>query len=224
MSRQTLQLNDPIYDYLLSISLHEPEILTALREETAGHPMARMQIAPEQGQFFSFLVKALKVRNAIEVGVFTGYSSLAIALAMPDNGRLIACDIDHAITQTAQRYWQKAGVANKIDLRIAPAIKTLDELIDDGQAGTFDFAFIDAHKPEYIDYYERALTLIRPNGVLAIDNVLWNGNPVNPEKQDEDTVAIRNFNEHLHGDSRVFISTLPVGDGVTLALKNQASN
>lgn len=220
MSRQSLQLDDQLYNYLLSISLREPDLFEQLREETAKHPMARMQIAPEQGQFIVFLLKALQVKSAIEVGVFTGYSSLCIATALPEDGKLVACDISTEYTDIARRYWDKARVTEKVDLRIGPAIETLDAMIDDGQSGQFDFAFIDAHKPEYIEYYERCLVLLRQHGVIMIDNVLWNGNPVNPAKQDEDTVAIRGFNEHIHNDDRVFISTLPVGDGITLALKN----
>lgn len=220
MSRQSLQLNDQVYDYLLSISLREPELLTKLREETAAHPMSNMQIAPEQGQFFSFLVKALKVQKAIEVGVFTGYSSLSIALAMPKNGKLVACDIDAEVTKKAEKYWQLADVHKKIDLQIGPAIETLDMLITQGQSEQFDFAFIDAHKPEYIDYYERLLKLIRPGGVIVIDNVLWSGDVADLEKKDENTVAVREFNQHVYNDDRVFISMIPVADGLTLAFKN----
>ena len=221
MSRQSLQLNDHVYDYLLSTSLHEHDLLKELRDETARLPMARMQIAPEQGQFFSFLIKALNVEKAIEIGVYTGYSSLAIAMAMPDQGKLIACDIVPETSRIAQRYWDKAGVSNKVDLHIAPALDTLDKLIDKGLNGHFDFAFIDAHKPEYIDYYECLLQLIRDGGVIAIDNVLWSGDVADPEKQDEDTVAIREFNQHIYHDTRVFISMIPVADGITLAIKNR---
>ncbi|MCG8378998.1 MAG: class I SAM-dependent methyltransferase [Proteobacteria bacterium] len=220
MSRQSLQLDDQVYDYLLSISLRESDLLKKLREETAELPLARMQIAPEQGQFFSFLIKVLNVKNAIEIGVFTGYSSLCIAMAMADDGKLIACDIDEEYTNLAQSYWSKAGVEKKIDLRLAPAIETLDKLIEENKTGFYDFIFIDAHKPEYIDYYERSLKLLKTGGVIAVDNVLWDGNPVDPEKQDEDTNAIRAFNEHVFQDKRVFISTIPVGDGVTLVTKN----
>lgn len=219
MSRKSIQLDDQVYNYLLSVSLREPQILKECREETAKHPLANMQIAPEQGQFISFLIKSLHVKKAIEVGVFTGYSSLSIAMALPEDGHLDACDIDPEMTAIAQKYWDKANVAEKIKLRIGPAIETLDELIEANQIDSYDFAFIDAHKPEYIDYYERLLRLIKPGGVILVDNVLWSGNPADNEKQDEDTVAIRQFNIHLLNDERVFISMLPVADGITLALK-----
>ena len=219
MTRKSLQLSEQVYDYMLSVSLREPTILKELREETAKHPLANMQIAPEQGQFFSFFIEALNVRNAIEIGVFTGYSSLAIALALPDDGKLIACDNDPEATKIAQRYWEKAGISKKIKLRIGPAIETLEQMIRKGQENLFDFGFIDAHKPEYIDYYERLLKLIRPGGIVIIDNVLWSGHPANDEVQDEDTIAIRQFNQHLHNDDRVKISMLPLADGVTLVFK-----
>ena len=198
MTRQSLQLDDAVYNYLLSVSLRESQILKECRTETAKLPLARMQIAPEQGQFISFLITLLNVNKALEIGVYTGYSSLCIATALPDNGHLDACDIDSEITAIAKSYWLKAGLAEKISLHIGPAISTLDKLIESNQSDTYDFAFIDAHKPEYIDYYERALQLIRKGGVILIDNVLWSGYPVNLEIQDEDTIAIRQFNEHLH--------------------------
>jgi predicted O-methyltransferase YrrM len=219
MTRQSLQLDDAVYNYLLSVSLRESQILKECRTETAKLPLARMQIAPEQGRFISFLITLLNVNKALEIGVYTGYSSLCIATALPDNGHLDACDIDSEITAIAKSYWLKAGLAEKISLHIGPAISTLDKLIESNQSDTYDFAFIDAHKPEYIDYYERALQLIRKGGVILIDNVLWSGYPVNLEIQDEDTIAIRQFNEHLHSDERVMISMLPVADGITLVLK-----
>lgn len=219
MTRKSLNISDQVYDYLLSVSLDEPAILAQCREETARHPMARMQIAPEQGQFFRFLVQSLQVKQAIEVGVFTGYSSLAIGLALPDDGRLLACDHDPEVTRQARRYWEAAGIAHKIDLRLGPALNTLDELIRDQHANRYDFAFIDADKPEYIDYYERLLTLIRPGGVIAVDNVLWNGDVADDDCQDEDTVAIRRFNDHVYRDERVTMTLLPVADGITLLLK-----
>ena len=220
MSRQSLQLNDQAHDYLLSNSLREAKVLKALREETARHPLGYMQIAPEQGQFFAFLTRALGVRQAIEIGVFTGYSSLSVALALPAGGRLVACDIDAETTRIARRYWQEAGVGDKVELRLGPAIRTLDTLIAEGHAGQFDFAFVDGHKPEYVDYYERLLSLVRTGGVIAIDNVLWSGHPADAAKQDEDTNAIRAFNQYIHKDQRVFISMIPVADGITLALKH----
>ena len=219
MSRQSLQLNDQVYDYLLSNSLQEPQILRELRAQTARHPLGHMQIAPEQGQFFTFLTRALHIKKAIEIGVFTGYSSLSVALAMPVDGKLIACDNDAEVTRIARQYWQKAGVEKKIELRLGSAIATLDAILAEGAAGQFDFAFIDGHKPEYIDYYERLFTLIKTGGVIAIDNVLWSGSPADAREQDENTNAIRAFNQHLYRDKRVFISMLPVADGITLALK-----
>lgn len=215
-----MQLDEQVYNYLLSVSLREHQILNECREQTAKHSMARMQIAPEQGQFISLLIKLLHVKKAIEIGVFTGYSSLSIAMALPDDGHLDACDIDPEMATVAQQYWDKANVAKKISLHIGPALETLDKLISSNQTNSYDFAFIDAHKPEYIDYYERLLQLIKPGGIILIDNVLWSGNVADDKNQDEDTVAIRHFNEHLHNDERVFISMLPVADGITLALKN----
>lgn len=220
MSRKSIQLDEQVYNYLLSVSLREPQILQECRAETAKHPMARMQIAPEQGQFISFLIKLLHVKKALEIGVFTGYSSLSIAMSLPEDGHLDACDSDPEVTAIAKKYWNKANVREKINLHIGPAIETLDTLLEENKNNTYDFAFIDAHKPEYIDYYERALRLIRPGGVIFVDNVLWSGNVADKSKQDEDTVAIRNFNEHVNNDDRVMISMLPVADGITLAMKN----
>lgn len=216
MSNRTLTINDPLYEYLLHVSLREPEILWRLRRETGYLEMANMQISPEQGQFMALLVRLLGVHRAIEVGVFTGYSALAVALALPRDGELIACDINRDWTDMAQRYWQEAGVAHKIDLRLAPAGQTLQKLIDGGGAGSFDFAFIDADKVNYPRYYEACLQLIRPGGLIAIDNVLWGGDVIDDDKQDEDTIAIREINEMLHADERVDISLVPIGDGLTL--------
>ncbi|MBI4005243.1 MAG: class I SAM-dependent methyltransferase [Gammaproteobacteria bacterium] len=219
MSRKTINLTDDLYAYLLSISLQESAIQRELREETAKHPMAMMQIAPEQGQFMALLIQLINAKNIIEIGVFTGYSTLCMAMALPDDGRIIACDINEDYTNIAGKYWQKAGVAGKIELRLAPAIEIMDELLDRGQAGHYDFVFIDAEKSEYLDYYERALKLLRPGGLITIDNVLWSGKPANPEELDKDTVAIRDFNKRLFKDTRVNISLLPIADGLTLALK-----
>ncbi len=215
-----MQLDDQVYNYLLSVSLREAQILQECRAETAKHPMVRMQIAPEQGQFISFLIKILHVKKALEIGVFTGYSSLCIAMSLPDDGHLDACDNDPEVTAIAKKYWNKANVAEKINLHIEPAIETLDKLLEENKNDTYDFAFIDAHKPEYIDYYERALRLIRSGGLILVDNVLWSGNPTDENIQDEDTVAIRDFNEHVKNDNRVMISMLPVADGITLVMKN----
>ena len=219
MSKKSLGLDNQLYDYLLSVSLREPDILRQLREETARHPAAIMQIAPEQGQFMALLVQLLGATKTLDIGVFTGYSSLSVALALPPNGKIIACDVSEEDTAIARRYWNAAGVADKIDLRLAPALDTLDELLTSGQAGTFDFAFIDADKRNYDAYYERSLQLIRPGGLIAIDNVLWAGRVADPQEQDNQTNTIRAFNEKLHHDERVTLSLVPIADGLTLALK-----
>jgi caffeoyl-CoA O-methyltransferase len=219
MSNQTIGLTDALHQYLLNTSLREPEVLLALREETAKLPTANMQIAPEQGQFMAMLVHLCGARNIIEVGVYTGYSSLAMALALPENGRLLACDVSEEYTNIAQRYWSEAGVSSKIDLHLAPAIETLQTLRDDGAAGRFDIAFIDADKANYDEYYEHCLALLRQGGLIIVDNVLWGGSVIDPDKQDEDTCAIRAFNQKLLNDQRVDISLVPIGDGLTLARK-----
>ncbi len=219
MLRKTLGLDDQLYHYLLSTSLREPEILRQLRYETDYHPRAGMQIAPEQGQFMALLVQLIGARKTLEVGVFTGYSSLCVALALPPDGKIVACDVSEEYTAIARRYWQKAGMADKIDLRLAPAIETLDQLLAAGQAGTFDFAFIDADKENYSGYYERSLQLVRPGGLVAIDNVLWSGRVADPQDQEESTRAIRAFNAKLHHDERVTLSLVSISDGLTLALK-----
>ncbi|MEB3338635.1 MAG: class I SAM-dependent methyltransferase [Leptolyngbyaceae bacterium] len=219
MSNQTLGLEPQLYQYLLGISLREPEVLSQLRKETASHPQGRMQIAPEQGQFMALLLQLMGAKKVLEVGVFTGYSSLSMALALPPDGRIIACDVSEAYTSVARRYWEQAGVADKIDLRIAPALETLDQLLAEGQAGSFDFAFIDADKSNYWNYYERSLQLLRPGGLIAIDNVLWSGRVADPGDQDSLTVAIRSFNALISQDQRVSLSLVPIADGLTLALK-----
>jgi caffeoyl-CoA O-methyltransferase len=219
MSSKTLGLSDELSAYLQQVSLRDSEVLERLRDETRGMPMAGMQVSAEQGQFMQLLVKALGIRRAIEIGVYTGYSSLCVALAMPDDGRIIACDISEEWTSVAQRYWEEAGVTHKIELRLAPALETLDIMLENELNNSFDFAFIDADKTSYKDYYERALALIRPGGLIAIDNTLWNGAVVDESNQTDDTVAIREFNALVHADERVDISLLPIGDGLTLALK-----
>lgn len=221
MANSTLGLENQLYDYLLAISLREPDILASLREETAKHPMAQMQIAPEQGQFMELLVQLMGARKTIEIGVFTGYSSLCVALALPPNGQIIACDVSEEYTAIARRYWEAAGVANKISLQLGPAINTLDKLIAEGQAGTFDFAFIDADKENYEAYFERSLQLVRNGGLIVIDNVLWSGRVADPQVQDESTTAIRTFNDKLRNDPRVTLSVVPIADGLTLALKRR---
>ena len=219
MSNKYLPLNDQIYEYLHAVSLREHDALRRLREETARMSESNMQIAPEQGQFMALLVQLLNARKTLEVGVFTGYSSLAVALALPPEGRVVACDVSEEWTAVARRYWQEAGVAHKIDLRLAPALDTLDALLRDGQAGSFDFAFIDADKSNYEAYYERALELVRVGGLVCIDNVLWSGRVADPGETDEDTAAIRALNRKLHADERVALSLVPLADGLTLALK-----
>ncbi|GBE91926.1 class I SAM-dependent methyltransferase [Nostoc cycadae] len=220
MTTQTLGLEPNLYEYLLSVSVREPEILTQLRQETAQHPMGRMQIAPEQGQLMSLLVQLIGAQKTLEIGVFTGYSTLVVALALPKTGKVVACDISEEFTAIARRYWQQAGVAEKIDLHIAPALETLDRLLASGEAETFDFAFIDADKSNYDNYYERSLQLVRPSGLIAIDNVLWSGRVADSQVQDNRTKKIRAFNQKLHQDSRITLSLIPIADGLTLALKN----
>jgi len=221
MANSTLGLENQLYDYLLSISLREPDILASLREETAKHPMVQMQIAPEQGQFMELLVQLMGAKKTIEIGVFTGYSSLCVALALPPNGQIIACDVSEEYTAIARRYWEAAGVANKISLQLGSAINTLDKLIAEGQAGTFDFAFIDADKENYEAYFERSLQLVRNGGLIVIDNVLWSGRVADPQVQDTNTTALRSFNDKLRKDPRVTLSVVPIGDGLTLALKRR---
>jgi caffeoyl-CoA O-methyltransferase len=219
MSIRTLALTDALYAYLRSVSPPEPVVLRRLRQETAALDSAHMQIAPEQGQLLGLLARLVGVRQALEVGVFTGYSSLCVAQALPPDGRLVACDVSAEWTAVARRYWAEAGVADRVDLRLAPALETLQDLLDEGEAGRFDFAFIDAEKPEYPDYYELILRLLRPGGLVTVDNVLWSGRVSDPAQQDPDTVAIRAFNERLASDDRVHLSVVPIGDGLTLAMK-----
>ncbi len=218
MSRH-FSFDERSYQYLVDVSVREPEVAARLREETQKMAQAQMQIGAAQGQFMQLLVQLLGARKTLEVGVFTGYSSLWVALGLPADGRIIACDVSEEYTATARRYWKEAGVDGKIDLRLAPALETLDDLLADGQAGTFDFAFIDADKTNYENYYERALTLLRAGGLIAIDNVIWSGKVADAAEQDADTVAIRKLNEKLLHDERVSLSMLTVGDGLTLALK-----
>jgi len=219
MSNKTLALDDRLYDYLLSVSLREPDILARLREETSNRADAEMQIAPEQGQFMALLLKLIGARRSLEVGTFTGYSALVCALALPEDGQLIALDINEDTTEIAQRYWAEAGVENKIELRLGPAEDSLRNLIDGGDQGSFDFMFIDADKTGYATYYEMGLQLLRPGGVLAFDNVLWAGRVADPGAGDNDTQALKALNVQLHADPRVDISMVPIGDGLTLARK-----
>ena len=219
MAARPTYLTDGLYDYLLATSLREPEVLRRLREETSALPQAGMQIAPEQGQFMALLVELIGARRTLEVGTFTGYSALVVALALPAEGRVIACDVSPEFTAIARRYWAEAGVADKIELRLAPAVETLDGLLAEGQAGSFDFAFIDADKETYDTYYERALELLRPGGLIAVDNVLWSGAVADESRQDKETRAIRALNTKVLRDRRVAISMVPIGDGLMLARK-----
>ncbi len=217
--KKDLGLNDSFYQYFQSISLREPDILRSLRQETETLPLGRMQISPEQGQFMAFLVKLTNAKKTLEIGVFTGYSSLVVALALPPEGKIIACDISEEYTAIARRYWQQAKVDQKIDLKIAPALETLDKLIQNGQDNTFDFIFIDADKSNYNHYYEKALILLRSGGLIAIDNVFWGGKVADAQIQDNQTQKIRDLNEKLHKDERIMLSVIPIADGLTLALK-----
>jgi caffeoyl-CoA O-methyltransferase len=218
MARRSLELDDRLYDYLVQFGTRESDLLKDLRNETAKLPGAGMQIGPEQGAFMGLLVELIGARRALEIGTFTGYSSLCIAGAMPAEGKLICCDVSEEYTKVARNYWRRAGLESKIELRIGPAVATLDALI---QAGVepFDFAFIDADKTNYSNYYERAMKLVRPGGLIAIDNVLWGGDVANPAENDEDTQAIRAVNEMVRNDERVTLALAPIGDGLTLARK-----
>jgi caffeoyl-CoA O-methyltransferase len=217
MSRRSIQLTEKLEEYVQTASLREPEVLRRLREETATMSHAGMQISPEQGQFMALLVRLIGARRYLEVGTFTGYSALSVALALPKDGKVVACDVSREWTSVGERYWREAGVASKIELRLAPALQTLDALIA-AKAPAFDFAFIDADKEYYDVYYERALKLVRRGGLIAIDNVLWSGSVINPAKKDADTTAIRALNIKLQKDERIDLSLLPISDGVTLAV------
>ena len=219
MSNTTLNLNDQLYQYLLNVSLKESDVLKALREETANMPEHNMQISPEQGQFMRLLVQLINGKRGIEIGVFTGYSALSVALGLPDDGQLIALDVSEEWTNIGRRFWEMAGVTHKIDLRIAPALESLQNLVAEGKEGAFDFAFIDADKENYYNYYEYCLQLLRPNGLIAIDNVLWSGRVADLNETEAETVAIRDLNEKLHNDERIDLSLLPLSDGVTLIRK-----
>lgn len=219
MSNRSIVLTDSLYEYMTDVSLRESPLLLALREETSELTQRAMQISPEQGQFMALLARLTGARRCLEVGVFTGYSSLVTALALPDDGSIVACDVSEEWTAVARRYWREAGVAHKIELRLAPATETLDDLLAQGRAGTFDFAFIDADKTNYLAYYERTLALLRTGGLALVDNTLWSGRVADPEVADADTVALRHFNEVLHRDERIDLSLLPLGDGLTVVRK-----
>lgn len=219
MSRATLAMTDSLYQYYLANSLREHPILTELRQETSKMSAGKMQIAPEQGQFMAFLVQLFDARKTLDIGVFTGYSSLAVALSLPQDAKVIACDVNEEWTRVAQQYWQRAGQQNKIELRLGDARQTLQSLIQQGEAETFDFAFIDADKQNYDEYYELSLRLLRKNGVIAIDNVFQDGRVADESMRDDNTVAIRALNAKLHNDARVALSMLPMADGLTLVRK-----
>lgn len=219
MSTHSISVDERLRNYMLDVSLREHPELRALRDETAKHEMARMQVSPEQGQLMQMLIRMLGAKTCIEVGTFTGYSALAVALALPDDGRLVACDISDEYTQIGVPFWERAGVSDKIDLRIAPASETLDKMIAAGETGSYDFAFIDADKPGYPDYFERCLTLMRIGGVIAVDNIFMGGGVADPEAESDNVVAMRNFNALIKEDNRVEISLIPIGDGLTLARK-----
>lgn len=219
MSRRTLPLTDELHAYLVAHSVREHPLLRRLREETATMPEAGMQIAPEQGQFMALLVRLMDARRALEVGVFTGYSSLSVALALPEDGIVTACDVSEEYTRVARRFWDDAGVGHKVELRLGPAVETLDRLLAEGRREWYDFAFIDADKTAYDDYFERALTLIRPGGLILLDNVLRDGAVVDVSDTDPGTIAIRSINDKIYRDERVDVSMLPLADGLTLARK-----
>ena len=219
MTTRTLSVTPDIHRYLVEHSVHEHPLLSKLREVTSSMPNAQMQIGPEQGQFMALLARLLGARRCIEVGVFTGYSSLAVALALPEEGRIVACDVSEEWTSIARSFWREAGVEHKIQLKLQPAVKTLEELLAAGGANSYDFAFIDADKPAYGTYYELLMKLVRPGGLITVDNTLWSGDVANPAKNDANTVALREFNDRLYRDDRIDLSLLPIGDGLTLARK-----
>jgi predicted O-methyltransferase YrrM len=219
MSRTTLNMTDELYQYYLANSLREAPVLEKLREETAKMSSAKMQIAPEEGQFLAFLVRMIGAKKTLDIGVFTGYSSLVVALALPSDGKVIGCDHNDEWTKTAKKYWELAGVSHKIDLQLAPAVDTLNALLTKGQANTFDFIFIDADKKSYDDYYELSLALLRPSGLIAIDNVFLGGKVADPMDDDESAVAIRALNAKLLVDDRIDLTTVPIADGLAMVRK-----
>jgi caffeoyl-CoA O-methyltransferase len=219
MTDRRLLVTDDLHRYLVEHSVREPEVLARLRAAAASLPLAQMQIGPEQGQLMALLAKLIDARRCIEIGVFTGYSSLAVALALPPDGRILACDVSEEWTAIARRFWREAGVDHKIELKLQPAVRTLEERLAAGEAGRYDFAFIDADKPAYDAYYELLLKLLRPGGLIALDNTLWSGAVANPDEREPNAVALRALNDKLHRDERIDLSLLPVGDGLTLARK-----
>jgi caffeoyl-CoA O-methyltransferase len=219
MSTSTIAVTDAIRDYLLNVTVREAPLLARLREETQRLPSAGMQISPEQGRFMAFLVELMGVRRYLEVGVFTGYSSLSVALAMPAEGRIVACDRSEEWTGIARRYWKEAGVEQKIELRLGNGLESLDALAASGARGSFDFVFIDADKEPALDYYEKSLVLLRTGGLFGFDNALWAGKVADPNVTDVGTRAVRALNEHASRDPRVSATLVPIGDGLLLATK-----
>lgn len=219
MASRNAFLPEAIQQYIIETTLRDLPVLRDLREETAKLPNAGMQTGADQVQLLQLLVRAIGARRCIEVGVFTGYSALGVALALPDDGRILACDVSEEYTAIGRRYWARAGVAHKIDLRLAPAVLTLDEAIRGGESGSFDFAYIDADKSGYDGYYERVLQLLRPGGLITIDNVLWSGEVVHAGAIDPDTAALRALNEKIGKDERVDASLVPIGDGLLIVRK-----
>jgi predicted O-methyltransferase YrrM len=219
MSRTYTPVTAEMAEYVRSVTVREPEALKRLREETEDHPHASCQISPEQGQFLHLLTRATGARHALEIGVFMGYSSTWMALALPPGGKVVACDRSEEYAARARQTWREAGVEDRIDLRLGPALGTLDGLLQDGRAGAFDMAFIDADKGNYLTYYNRAFDLVRPRGLIVADNVLWRGRLTDPADHHPDTEAIRAFNRALYNDARISVSIVPIGDGFTLAQK-----
>lgn len=219
MSNQTINLSNTLHQYMLSVSVREPAILKSLRETTQQLSSHGMQISPEQGQLMAFLIELTGAKKTLEIGVYTGYSALVVALALPEMGKIIACDINTETTSIAQDFWQKAGVSNKIDLKLAPALDTLDNLIKQNHSDSFDFIFIDADKQNYLNYYERTLILLRPGGLMLVDNVLWSGRVADTHAHDKQTLAIREFNQAIYQDKRISMCLIPIGDGLTLIRK-----
>lgn len=219
MTNKTLNLTEAVYNYLLEVTLREDEILRQCRGETAAHERAIMQIAPEQGQLLGLLLRMIGARRALELGTFTGYSSICMARSLPADGKLVCCDVSEEYTAIARKYWRAARLEAKIDLRLAPALDTLRGLLKQGEQGRFDFIFIDAVKEEYLEYYRLGLELLRPGGLIAVDNVLWDGKVAEPGNQEAETVAIRDFNRVVHEDAAVDMCLIPIGDGLTLIRK-----
>ena len=217
MARDQVGIPPDVYAYLLRFGVHEPPVLARLREETDSHPRRQMQIGPEQGQLLRLLVELVGAKRCLEIGTFTGYSSLAVALALPPGGSIVCCDVSDEFTAVARRYWAEAGVADRVDLRLGPAVDTLDALLAGGEAGTFDLAFIDADKGNYPSYWDRCVRLVRPGGLICVDNVLWSGRVADASDQSPDTNAIRALNERVHADDRVTAVMLPIADGMTIA-------